>query len=129
LTGGGNLVGTGSWSNDVLVANSGNSTLDGLGGADTLVGGSGHDLFVFGSMAYQHGVIQNFVHGQDVIDLHGVLTQIGSTGDPIAKGAITLTQSGNDTALSVDDHTGGLKLLVTLQGVHATSLSAVDFHY
>jgi serralysin len=129
LTGSGNLTGTGSWGNDVLTANAGNSTLNGLGGADTLVGGAGHDTFVFQSMSDQNSVIQNFVHGQDVIDLHGVLTQVGSSGDAIANGTVVLAQHAADTVVEINDHTGALKPLVTLAGIHAANLTAGDFHY
>jgi Ca2+-binding RTX toxin-like protein len=129
LTGTGNLMATGTWGNDVLKANSGNDTLNGLSGADTLVGGSGHDTFVFQSLASRNSVVQNFAHGRDVLDIHGVLAQIGSTGNPIANHALTLTQSGADTHVMIDDHTGAPKLLVTLQGVTATTLTPADFHY
>jgi Ca2+-binding RTX toxin-like protein len=129
LTGIANLTGTGTSANDVIVANSGNDTLDGLGGADTLKGGAGQDTFVFGSLAAQRSQVQNFVHGQDVLDLHGVLVQIGATGDPIASHALTLQQSGSNTQLVIDDHSGTPKLLATLVGVTAATLTAADFHY
>jgi Ca2+-binding RTX toxin-like protein len=129
LTGSGNLTATGTWGGDTLTGNAGNSTLNGLSGADTMVGGSGHDMFRFDSLSSQNSVVKAFVHGQDVIDLHGVLAQVGSTGDPIANHALTLTQSGADTKVLIDDHTGAPKLLVTLQGITASTLNPNDFHY
>src|SRR6185312_4414681 len=46
LTGKDNLTATGNAANNMLVANDGNSTLDGGLGADTMVGGFGDNLYI-----------------------------------------------------------------------------------
>jgi len=74
-------------------------------------------------------VVQNFVHGQDVLDVHGVLTQVGSAGDALANHTLSLVQSGADTHVMIDDHSGTPKLLVNLLGIHANTLTSTDFHY
>ena len=128
LTGSAHLTGTGTWGNDVLTANSGGDTLDGNGGKDTLAGGAGHDTFKFDTLSNQNSRINGFVHAQDVIDIHGVLTQVGSTGDPIASHVLSFAQSGSDTQVVVNDH-GVKHVLVTVAGVQASTMHASDFHY
>src|SRR5205085_10882435 len=116
FTGGAAVSGLGTWGTDVLRANSGGDTLNGNGGGDILVGGAGHDSFVYTSLSDSNSVVQNFVHGQAVLEVHGVLAQGGSSGDALANHTLSLVQSGADTQVFVNDH--GTKIaLVTLQGV------------
>ncbi|MBV8168307.1 MAG: calcium-binding protein, partial [Alphaproteobacteria bacterium] len=128
FTGSAPVSGVGTWGHDVLRANGGGDTLTGNGGGDTLVGGAGHDTFVFNSLSDKNSVVQGFVHGQDVLDVHAVLASVGSTGDALANHTLTLVQSGADTQVVINDH-GAKSTLVTLQGVSASVLNATDFHY
>ena len=69
---------TGSAFNDTLIGNSGANVLDGGAGADILTGGAGADTFVFKDIfdavnaAAARGVITDFLHGIDHIDLSGI---------------------------------------------------------
>ena len=63
----------------------GNDNLDGGGGADTLVGGTGSDVFDFNSTtdtpAGTRDTIQDFLRGVDHIDLRTIDASTAVTGD------------------------------------------------
>ena len=85
---------TGTINNDVLVGNSANNTIKGLGGADTLTGSEGADSFVYALAdsrlaAYDH--ITDFAIGTDRIDAPNAL----SAANLRELGAVSaLTQAG-----------------------------------
>jgi Ca2+-binding RTX toxin-like protein len=74
-------------SKDVLNGGSGNDTLVGGTGADTLTGGLGADIFQYMENtesqlgATTHDVITDFMHGEDIIDLHTIDASKTSIGN------------------------------------------------
>ncbi|QOZ75397.1 hypothetical protein XH83_08055 [Bradyrhizobium sp. CCBAU 53351] len=106
----------GSGSNDSLSGSNGNDTLDGRAGNDFLSGGAGADIFVYATGG-GFDFVQDFVHGQDKIDLTGVYGIFSLTD--LQSHAV---QSGPNTVItfsSVDR--------LTLQNVNLSSLTASDF--
>ncbi|MBY0248953.1 MAG: putative Ig domain-containing protein [Nitrospiraceae bacterium] len=93
LTGTGNINGTGSSANNVLIGNSGNNILDGVSGNDTVDGGAGNDTLLGGS-------------GNDLLlGGEGVDSLDGAAGDDQLFGGV-----GNDTIIGgsgADQFTGG----------------------
>ena len=103
LTGSSNINGIGNASSNVMIGNSGNNSIDGgtgndvlsgLGGndtlnggtgADTLIGGTGNDRFVFlavsDSAPASSDRIADFQHGQDIIDLRSIDSNVSMRGD------------------------------------------------
>ncbi|MET3899018.1 Ca2+-binding RTX toxin-like protein [Devosia sp. UYZn731] len=73
--------------NDVLNGNAGHDTLYGGAGRDVMTGGTGNDTFLFkavsdmGTNASSRDVINDFVKGQDKIDLSGIDAIAKLTGD------------------------------------------------
>ncbi|SDJ01426.1 VCBS repeat-containing protein [Bradyrhizobium sp. Rc2d] len=106
----------GSASNDGLSGSGGNDTLDGRAGNDFLSGGAGADTFVYASGG-GFDFIQDFVHGQDKIDLTGVYG-IYSLSDLQSHAE----QSGPNTVITFSSGDG-----LTLQNVTLSSLTASDF--
>ncbi|WP_128935729.1 VCBS domain-containing protein [Bradyrhizobium zhanjiangense] len=106
----------GSASNDGLSGGGGNDTLDGRAGNDFLSGGAGADTFVYASGG-GFDFIQDFVHGQDRIDLTGVYG-IYSLSDLQSHAE----QSGPNTVITFSSGDG-----ITLQNVTLSSLTASDF--
>ncbi|SFN60836.1 VCBS repeat-containing protein [Bradyrhizobium sp. Rc3b] len=106
----------GSASNDGLSGSNGNDTLDGRSGNDFLSGGAGVDTFVYSSGG-GFDFIQDFVHGQDKLDLTGVYG-IFSLSDLQAHAV----QNGPNTVITFNSNDG-----LTLQNVDLNSLTASDF--
>lgn len=106
----------GSASNDSLSGSVGNDTLDGRAGNDFLSGGAGTDTFVYATGG-GFDFIQDFVHGQDKIDLTGVYG-IFSLADLQSHAA----QIGSNTVITFSSGDG-----LTLQNVDLNSLTASDF--
>ncbi|MBR0926560.1 VCBS domain-containing protein [Bradyrhizobium diazoefficiens] len=106
----------GSGSNDSLSGSNGNDTLDGRAGNDFLSGGAGADIFVYATGG-GFDFVQDFVHGQDKIDLTGVYG-IFSLAD-LQSHAV---QSGPNTVITFSSGDG-----LTLQNVNLSSLTASDF--
>ncbi|WP_298241353.1 VCBS domain-containing protein [uncultured Bradyrhizobium sp.] len=106
----------GSAGNDSLSGNVGNDTLDGHAGNDSLNGGAGADTFVYATGG-GFDFIQDFVHGQDKIDLTGIYG-IYSLAD-LQSHAV---QSGPNTVITFSATEG-----LTLQNVNLSSLTASDF--
>lgn len=106
----------GSAGNDGLSGSGGNDTLDGRAGNDFLSGGAGADTFVYASGG-GFDFIQDFVHGQDKIDLTGVYG-IYNLSD-LQSHAV---QSGSNTIITFNAGDG-----LTLQNVTLSGLTASDF--
>jgi Ca2+-binding RTX toxin-like protein len=102
---------------DELYGYAGNDTLLGGTGVDTLTGGADEDIFV-PDLAATALVITDFEAGTDVIDLRE-FAEVSSFS------ALAFLQSGLDTLVTVPRD--GDDLVITLQGVTATSLGASDF--
>ncbi|HVM85868.1 MAG TPA: FG-GAP-like repeat-containing protein [Candidatus Binatia bacterium] len=132
LIGKGAVSGIGNSGDNLITGNAGKNTLMGLDGADTIAGGGGDDRLSGGlgtdSFVYDHlsdrgtgkEVITDFSKGEDTLNLHGLLTEIGATGDPFANGYLNLhVDAKGNTVVQVDADGGGNKYvtLVTIQGV------------
>lgn len=112
--------------NDTILGNGGNDTLIGGDGSDDLTGGTGADRFVYNALSEAGDTIHDFSLAQgDSIDLRGLFTAIGYTGDnPIRDGIISLQAAAGGSYLMVDsDGPGGAggTQLVFLAGVDASS--------
>jgi hypothetical protein len=103
----------GNRGNDILIGGNGNDRLFGGWGNDILTGGVGSDRFV---LALNSGTdtITDFERGIDTLALSGSLTF----------GQLTITQSNNDTLLSLASNN---QVLANLTGISANTLSAADF--
>ncbi|HEY9023202.1 MAG TPA: ExeM/NucH family extracellular endonuclease, partial [Burkholderiaceae bacterium] len=117
----------GTTGRDVLVGTVGDDVITGRAGADTLTGNGGHDTFVYTDLRDAADVITDFQPNDDRIDLSALLAGIGaSPATAIATGVVTITGSGNDTLISIDQDgsagQGAPRLLVTLQNVAPSSI-------
>jgi subtilisin-like proprotein convertase family protein len=120
--------------NDIIIANDfgdtiqggrGNDTILAGHGADVLYGGPGSDTFVFNFLATALHVIGDFTAGQDLIDLHQLLTSIGYAGsNPVADNWIDLVTDGKGgTDVAVDPHNGQAAVMIAdVLGVAPTVL-------
>ncbi|RCJ17374.1 hypothetical protein A6770_34170 [Nostoc minutum NIES-26] len=99
--------------NDTIVGGFGNDQLYGGVGSDNLTGGAGHDIFV---LAKSEGkdTINDFNISEDLIALSGGLTYSG----------LSITQSMNDTLISITANSESLALLT---GIQASTLNASHF--
>ena len=101
---------------DDLSGGAGKDTLIGDAGNDTLSGGAGADTFVY-SPGGGNDVIEDFAHGEDIIDL---TTFTGVTGFA----DLTITAHGNDAVIDLSAHGGGA---FRLEDVSVSDLDAEDF--
>jgi Ca2+-binding RTX toxin-like protein len=120
-----------TWSNS-LTGGAGADTINAGGGADTLAGGAGADRFVFASAPGGVTDISDFTHGQDVIDLRGILAGVGYKGaDPLADHILVLQSDGADgTKVMLDPDGVGPKAagqILHLDHVAPSSLTVGDF--
>ncbi|MFN6568938.1 DUF4347 domain-containing protein [Dendronalium sp. ChiSLP03b] len=99
--------------NDTIVGGLGNDQLYGGVGSDNLTGGAGNDIFV---LAKSEGkdTINDFNISEDLIALSGGLTYSG----------LSITQSMNDTLISITANSESLALLT---GIQASTLNASHF--
>ena len=86
LTGTANINGNGSYLANILVGNTGNNQLDGQGGADTLRGGAGDDIYI-------------------VDNVGDVVTELAGEGIDLVKSAISYTLGANVEKLTLSDAT------------------------
>ncbi len=100
--GGGAFTGTGNALNNTLRGGSGADTLEGGAGNDLLFGGAGNDIFVFAAPGFGRDWISDFdadaLGGQDLLDVSG----LGITAATF-EAAVTLTDLGNDTLITIGD--------------------------
>ncbi|HEY8118077.1 MAG TPA: hypothetical protein VIE91_02425, partial [Methylophilaceae bacterium] len=140
----GNFIGSGNTKDNILIAGSGNDTLDGGTGADSLTGGSGADVFIFSSISGGKDTISDFssASGDYLMFSQTAMSALGNAGilgaSHFESGAgltAAATASGNiiyDTSsgnLYYDsDGLAGLSsvLIATLNG--APALTASDIH-
>ena len=119
------------WSN-IEIGGKGADTLNGGSGADTLTGGAGADHFVFASQPGGVSDITDFVHGQDVIDVRGMLSSVGYHGvNAIADHVIVLQSDGaGGTKVLLDADGAGPKAgvyVLHLDHVAPTAITASDW--
>jgi hypothetical protein len=81
-------------------------------------GSVGTDLFVFRSLAQHDDTINHFTLGQDHISFKG-------HGVDASRLSLVASSDGSSTNIVVDASTDHAHTLATLDGVHATDLSAV----
>jgi Ca2+-binding RTX toxin-like protein len=150
-TAGGNVI-NGTASNEEIYGLAGGDVINGGGGDDVIVGGTGkdmmtggagHDRFVFETVADSQvggsyrDVIQDFTHGQDVIDLsaidadagtaaHDMFSWIGTSNFSGVAGQLHFQVVGSYTVISGD--TNGDKVADFEIGIAGNvSLSSSDF--
>jgi Ca2+-binding RTX toxin-like protein len=136
---------TGSSGDNVLVGLDGNDTLKGGGGADTLTGGAGTDKFLFTAAADSTpsapDIINDFVHGTDIIDLSAIDANSSSKakGDQafafalpepnsnVVANSVTWFENDGNTIVQADlNGNTTADLTVVLLGINH-NLSASDF--
>jgi beta-glucanase (GH16 family) len=106
-TSGGALALNASGPNSVLIGGVGGDTLNASDGYDTLTGGGGADVFVFGREPWAPNHITDFVVGQDRIDLTALFRASGYTGaDPVGDRLIYLQSDGAGGTLIRFDRDG-----------------------
>ena len=105
-------------------------------GADMLTGGAGADRFVYSAFAdstlTQLDVIQDFVHGTDMIDIAGIDASAAKNGNQaftfaVVANSVTWHESLGNTFVQADvngDTTADLRIELTGTSLH---LSASDF--
>jgi beta-glucanase (GH16 family) len=78
--------------NDALTGSSGDDTFTASPqGGETLTGGTGHDLYVFGAIPWVGDHVTDFFVGSDKLDLSALFKASGYAGtDPIADGYVKL---------------------------------------
>jgi len=140
--GGGNNTLLGGAGDDTITGGTGNDILDGGTGNNTMTAGSGHDVFRFVSAdlaTYSTNTINNFKHGNDIIDLSQVdankltvsrndtFAFIGQHAFDKVAGELRYDVAGGNTYAYGDMNGDGVAdFAIVLKGV--TSLSASDFH-
>ena len=110
---------------NVIDGGVGNDVIRGLGGADTLIGGEGDDIFVFTKKDVAAGgvdVVKDLDAADgDKLDLHDIMK---STKKAHWADVIEVTDGAGGTSISIDVEKGGHHVkAIVLVGVHADSLS------
>ena len=107
---------TGNADNNVLSGRNGRDVLDGGGGDDTLVGGSGNDTltggtgrdaFVFGVLGQDTDTIQDFVVGDDRIEL----THSGGPAAGVSFHFANSLTAGDAGAVTISALTNGVQIV------------------
>ncbi|MFN7113323.1 MAG: Ig-like domain-containing protein [Alphaproteobacteria bacterium] len=130
--GAGNDIIRGGAGSDLLHGGDGDDILYGDAGADTIFGGAGADIFRFEASTAYSGVdiIKDFnITEGDVLDIADVLDGIYDPMNDVLTDFVKLSQSGNDTIVSIDrDGAGtgyGWAQIAVLQGVVHTDADAL----
>ena len=125
---------TGGGGRDIMKGGLGDDLLNGGAGRDRLQGGEGTDIFVYDSMKDRGDLIIDFETAVDLLDLSGVLSEIGysnSTFDELLGDVIVLGQSKRGTKVGIDaDGLAGEarpRTLAALKGVNADELTSSNF--
>ncbi len=122
---------------DTLSGGAGGDILIGGRGKDVLTGGEGKDTFGYESLREGGDRITDFNVKKDIIEIDGSLFKAGDVFESKIRNLdqisefVKLTQAGSRTVVSIDpDGAAGsasFKVLATLEGVNAASLSARNF--
>ena len=99
---------------DILIGNRGDNILDGGQGSDRFIGGEGSDAFIIEASNGALDIIEDFEDGIDSIGLAG-----GLFFD-----SLDISQSGNDTLISISDTGEGI---AKLEGVSSDLIASEDF--
>jgi aryl-phospho-beta-D-glucosidase BglC (GH1 family) len=102
-----------------LIGGAGNDVFIIGGGGDVVTGNGGADSFVFRSLPHTASQIADFTHGQDTLDLSGVMSSLGYTGtNPVQDHHVNFVQSGDNTQVWVEGpYATAWTLLTTLDHV------------
>ncbi|MFT3856050.1 MAG: ExeM/NucH family extracellular endonuclease [Aquabacterium sp.] len=129
-----NLVKTlnGSSASETLTGTPGDDRIQGGAGADTITTGAGHDTVVYTSLRDALDTIQDFVPGQDRVDLHvllaGIATSLGRPIDALGEGFVQLVDTNGGVEIRIDSDglggAGSARALLRLQGLTRTQLQA-----
>jgi Ca2+-binding RTX toxin-like protein len=115
---------------DRLNGGAGNDRLVGGRKADTLTGGAGRDVFAYSSFRDGGDRITDFQVGRDKIDIQQLLTGSKYRSSDRFGSYVRVVSSSAGAIVRVDgngDTPGGLRNLVTLQGVTASTVTAKSF--
>jgi Ca2+-binding RTX toxin-like protein len=134
LIGTDNLGAVGSKVANELSGNAGSNRLDGLQGADVLIGGAGRDTFVFSVRDTATDVVSDFTRGSDTLAFAGkAFGQLNALKGATAISATDFARffkfDGSTSVLSVDTNgsdAGGEVAVVRLTGVTALEASDVS---
>lgn len=102
---------------DVLSGDRADNLLDGGTDNDTLRGGAGRDTFIFSTADFGTDTIQDFINGQDLLDVSFLNLGAGEIQEAISQAQ----QLGNDTQLTFAQGS------VLLHSVKASELDSSDF--
>ena len=103
----------------MLTGNEGANQLSGLGGDDTMDGGLGNDVFIFGNAFGQDRIIgfdADPTGGQDLLDISALGINAGNFGASVSISAV-----GADTLIGIGADS------ITLVGVGIGTISQQDF--
>ncbi|HZG39109.1 MAG TPA: choice-of-anchor Q domain-containing protein [Nodosilinea sp.] len=111
---------------DWLNGGSQNDVLVGGPGRDLLIGGTGDDRYVYSALDDAGDTIQDFMNGNDVLDLRDLFGQLNYPGtNPSADNYLRLVFSGGRTQVQVNPagtDGAGFSTLVTLNGIAPAQL-------
>jgi Ca2+-binding RTX toxin-like protein len=99
-----------------------------MGGATTLTGGAGSDVFSIGVTPSSAVQINDFVAGQDKLDLHNLLANYHGS-NPVADNWVQFQNSstGVTVLVDVDGPTGSAGYVAVAKLAGVTSLSTSDW--
>lgn len=124
---------TGNDNNNTISGGGGNDVLAGGLGADRLTGGAGQDVFDFDLLVESGDTVTDFAKGAtgDVLDLSGVLDDIGYAGsDAFKDGVLSHVENEANTFVFIDaDGVGGNSAtkMATLLNVHLTETNTDNY--
>lgn len=132
---GGDDILHGDSQNDTLFGGDGNDTLNGGSqddvlsggvGSDRLIGGTGNDRYVYTSLTDAGDTINDFINGNDVLDLRELLAGLNyQASNAIANGYLRFVRKGGNTEVQIKPNgtnSTDFTLLVTLNGVTPDAL-------
>ncbi len=118
---------------DTLYGQDGDDDLIGGYGADTLYGGSGKDDFIYLDSRDTGDTIEDFVVGEDLVDLNALLggnLMLGGQTTVVSANSFNWYQDGANTVVTVDVSGDAIvDLAITLKGVDADTVTENSFSY
>lgn len=116
----------GGLGDDLLNGGSQDDVLVGGGGNDSLIGSTGDDRYVYSALNEAGDTIQDFMNGNDVLDLRDLFRNLNYQGnDPIANNYLKLAFNAGKTDVQINsDGTSAsdFTTLVTLNGITPAQL-------
>ncbi len=117
----------GTAARNTIVGTAGDDVLIGGAGADLLTGGAGGDKFVYTSVRDLGDTITDFTPYADKLDLSALLASLGVSGNGVATGHVSFSDTVGGTVLSIDtDGSTGPAIarpFLTLKGLTARQIA------